>query len=259
MYALSIVRTETRRHAPDLVKFLDAHAPNWAVDVESDEHRMRHTRHWSRSTWPLARRGLTPVSATFVSRRVGAHAQSRLHRHALARSRRVTFVEMPRARNLVPLALVTTLACSATGLLYPGDELEESRMGYGLVIIGAGPTVQIYTLEVCDRADTCFIVGPFMQRQEAYVMRLPVGEQCLTEVNVKITGNVDGGGSGIGYVFRSQDDCFRVGEGQLSYIGSFHAAHKGLRVEHHADIRDAVIASYPGLASATIDVQTSVD
>lgn len=36
MFALSIVRDETRRHAPDLVKFLDAHAPAWAVDVDDD-------------------------------------------------------------------------------------------------------------------------------------------------------------------------------------------------------------------------------
>lgn len=36
IFALSIVRDETRRHALDLVKFLDAHAPNWAVDVDSD-------------------------------------------------------------------------------------------------------------------------------------------------------------------------------------------------------------------------------
>lgn len=36
MFALSIVQAETRRHAPDLVRFLDAHAPSWAVNVDSD-------------------------------------------------------------------------------------------------------------------------------------------------------------------------------------------------------------------------------
>jgi hypothetical protein len=71
-------------------------------------------------------------------------------------------------------SLVAALGCIDTGLLYPGDELRENPPGTGLMVIGADATIRLYTLEVCSEG-SCLVIGPFMQAQAAYLVRLPAG------------------------------------------------------------------------------------
>jgi hypothetical protein len=78
---------------------------------------------------------------------------------------------------LLSLSLIAVLGCSPTGLLYPGDELRENPPGYGLLVIGAEPSIRLFLLEVCS-GRSCLDIGPFMQMQEAYLVRLPVGDHC---------------------------------------------------------------------------------
>jgi hypothetical protein len=42
------------------------------------------------------------------------------------------------------------------------------------MVIGADATIRLYTLEVCSEG-SCLVIGPFMQAQAAYLVRLPAG------------------------------------------------------------------------------------
>jgi hypothetical protein len=150
------------------------------------------------------------------------------------------------------VSLVVALGCTPTGLLYPGDELRESPPGYGLMVIGAEPSIRLHTLEVCSQG-SCLVVGPFMQMQEAYLVRLPVGEHCLTQVLVESVGSTSGGGSGVGHTWTSQDKCFPISDGRLSYVGSFAIRDVRFGVVRSPDIRALVHEHYPGLQGQEID------
>lgn len=153
---------------------------------------------------------------------------------------------------LICSSLVAALGCSEVGLLYPGDELRENPPGYGFMVIGAEPSIRLYTLEVCSEG-SCLVVGPFMQAQAAYLVRLPVGEHCLTEVSVESVGDISGGGSGMGHMWTSQDDCFAVADGRLSYVGSFAISDGVLRVGRRSDILVLLHEHYPGLPARDTD------
>jgi hypothetical protein len=153
---------------------------------------------------------------------------------------------------MIPLSLVALLGCSPTGLLYPGDELRENPPGYGIMVIGAEPSIRLYTLEVCLER-SCKTIGPFMRTQAAYLIRLPIGEHCLTEVEAEYAGSIAGGGNGIGHHWTSQDECFRISDGQLNYVGSFSLVQNRLDVVRRPDIRTLVHEHYPGVDARGID------
>jgi hypothetical protein len=155
---------------------------------------------------------------------------------------------------LICSSLVAALGCitQTTGLLYPGDELRENLPGYGFMVIGAEPSIRLYTLEVCSEG-SCLVIGPFMQAQEAYLIRLPVGENCLTEVSVESIGSISGGGSGMGHTWRSESQCFPVSEGGMIYVGSFALGDERLAVVHRSDILALLQQHYPGLQPQAID------
>jgi hypothetical protein len=148
--------------------------------------------------------------------------------------------------------LVAALGCDQVGLLYPGDELRENPSGYGLVVIGADASIRLHTLEVCSEY-SCLVIGPFMQVQEAYLVRLLAGEHCLTEVSVEFVGSVSGGGAGVGGTWRPKDACFPVSDGRLSYVGSFTMGERRPNVVRHPDIRALLLEHYPGLQIQDID------
>jgi hypothetical protein len=149
-------------------------------------------------------------------------------------------------------SLVAALGCIDTGLLYPGDELRENPPGTGLMVIGADATIRLYTLEVCSEG-SCLVIGPFMQAQAAYLVRLPAGQHCLTEVSVELIGSVSGGGSGMGRTWTPKDACFPVSDGRLSYVGSFALSEGRLGVVRRSDIHALLLEHYPGLQIQGID------
>jgi hypothetical protein len=152
------------------------------------------------------------------------------------------------ARAIIPLGLIAVLGCNPSGLLYPGDELRENPPGYGLIAIGADATIRLYTLELCAEK-SCLAIGPFMQVQEAYLVRLPAGRHCLTQVEAEEAGSITGGGSGLGLQWSSGEEnaCFRVSEEKLNYLGSFSVVEGRLRVVRRPDMRARLHEHYPGL------------
>jgi hypothetical protein len=155
-------------------------------------------------------------------------------------------------RAIIPLVLIAALACDTAELLYPGDELQGNPAGYGLIAIGADASVRLYTLEVCSEK-SCLDIGPFMQVQEAYLVRLPVGRHCLTKIEAEETGSIPGGGSGISLLWNPDKACFRVSDGRLNYLGSFSSVEGKLGVVRRPDMRVLLYEQYPGLDASLLD------
>ena len=151
------------------------------------------------------------------------------------------------------LAAVFSVGCASAKLLYPGDEQRELPSGQGLVAIGQGSSIQLYTVEFCGGdGGPCLIAGPFMETQDVYLVRMPAGEQCVTNIHLRHTGDIEGGGSGTGFVHHAESGCFTVGDGQVTYIGSLDAQPGGLKVEHRNDIHELLLRYYPALKSGGV-------
>jgi hypothetical protein len=153
---------------------------------------------------------------------------------------------------IVALILLAALGCSPAGLLYPGDESRENPPGYGLIAIGADVSLRLYTLEVCSEK-SCLVIGPFMQAQGAYLVRLPVGRHCLTQVEAEEVGSIAGGGQGLGHQWNSEKACFRVSDGRLNYLGSFTVVEGQLGVVRRPDMRALLHEHYPDIDETLLD------
>lgn len=158
-----------------------------------------------------------------------------------------------RLGSMLLLGLMVCAGCVREGLLYPGDEYEVAPPGYGRAVLGVDEGLTLHTLDLCLTGGSCTTVGPFMRTQAVYVLQLPVGQHCLSTVKARTTGDIDGGGSGMGYIWHAKDGaaCFTISESRMVNLGSFTVVNEGgegrLSVEQRPGLGEAARHHYPGL------------